>query len=295
MSAKADVEESLDVVTRKVEPAIDAQAWRVEFVEDPTICADGVEWIEISEPRKVTAVLAPLDTSVALSRAEAETAGELTVVWLPPGVKTPATIERDADEWIRASGARRKEVNVRADVRTVRILWGENRALIHASPGDIRCALDATARFSLMQREALALEATMKSAWASIEADSALTHSVTRRQQKRQRHVNEMTEIATRMKVAWLRITNSLEQLDPTLAEPSKRLFAELVSGAALHDRLEMLEDPIQFALDQYELANTRLIEANQAYKERFNAVVGYVFEAAIIALLGYQIVNFMK
>ena len=132
MSAKADVEESLDVVTRKVEPAIDAQAWRVEFVEDPTICADGVEWIEISEPRKVTAVLAPLDTSVALSRAEAETAGELTVVWLPPGVKTPATIERDADEWIRASGARRKEVNVRADVRTVRILWGENRALIYA-------------------------------------------------------------------------------------------------------------------------------------------------------------------
>jgi hypothetical protein len=285
----------LDVATGTVEPTIHAQAWRVEFVEDPIIRADGVESIEIAEPRKVTAVLAPLDTSVALSRAEAETAGELTVVWLPPGVKTPATIERDANEWIRAVGARRKEANVRADVRTVRVLWDEGRALIYASPGDIRCALDATARFSLVQREALALEATMKSAWASIEADSALTHSVTRRQQKRQRHVNEMTEIATRMKVAWLRITNSLEQLDPTLAEPSKRLFAELVSGAALYDRLEMLEDPIQFALDQYELANTRLIEAKQAYKERFNAIVGYVFEAAIIALLGYQIVNFMK
>ena len=286
----------LDVATGIVEPTIYAQAWRVEFVEDLIIRADGVELIEIAEPRKVTAILAPLDMSIALSRAEPETAGELTVVWLSPGAKTPARIERDADEWVRAGGARRKEVNVRADVRTVRILWGESRALIYASPGvDIRCALDATSRFSLVQREALALEATMKSAWASIEADSALTHSVTRRQQRRQRHVNEMTEIATRMKVAWLRITNSLEQLDPTLAEFSKRLFAELVSSAALYDRLEMLEDPIQFALDQYELANTRLIEANQAYKERFNAVVGYVFEAAIIALLGYQIVNFMK
>jgi hypothetical protein len=285
----------LDVATGTVEPTIHAQAWRVEFVEDPIIRAEGVESIEIAEPRKVTATLAPLDMSIALSRAEPETAGELTVVWLPPGVKTPATIERDAEEWIRASGARKKEANVRADVRTVRVLWDEGQALIYASPGDIRCALDATARFSLVQREALALEATMKSAWASIEADSALTHSVTRRQQKRQRHVNEMTEIATRMKVAWLRITNSLEQLDPTLAEASKRLFAELVSGAALYDRLEMLEDPVQFALDQYELANTRLIEAKQAYKERFNAVVGYVFEAAIIALLGYQIVNFMK
>jgi hypothetical protein len=113
----------LDVATtRNVEPTIHAQAWRVAFVEGAVNNADGVETIEIAEPRKVTAVLAPLDASVALSRAEPETVGGLTVVWLPPGVKTPATIERDADEWIRAGGARRKEVNVRADVRTVRVL-----------------------------------------------------------------------------------------------------------------------------------------------------------------------------
>ena len=285
----------LDVATRNVDPTIHAQAWRVEFVEDPAAPADGVETIEIAEPRKVTAALAPLDASVALEQAEPETAGGLTVVWLSSGVKTPAAIEREADEWLRAGGARRREANVRADVRTVRVLWGENRALIYASPGDIRLALDATIRFALVQREALALEATMKSAWASIDADSALTHSVSRRHQKQQRHVNEMTEMATRMRADWLRIANSLEQLDPTLAEASKRVFAELVNGAALYDRMEMLEDPIEFAMDQYELANTRLIEANLAYKERINALVGHVFEVAIIALLGYQIVHFLK
>ena len=285
----------LDVVTRNVEPAVHAQAWRVELVEGPVVRADGVETIEIAEPRKVTAVLAPLDTSIALSRAEPETAGGLTVVWLPPGVKTPATIEREADEWIRAGGVRRKEANVRADVHTIRVLSDESRALIYASPGDIRFALDATVRFTLVQREALALEGRMKSAWASIENDFALTHSVSRRQQKRQRHVNEMTETATRMRADWLRIATGLEQLDPALAEASKRVFAELVSGAALYDRMEMLEDPIEFAMDQYELANTRLIEANLAHKERISAVVGYVFEIAIIALLGYQIVHFLK
>ena len=211
------------------------------------------------------------------------------------GGKTPAAIEREADEWLRAGGARRREANVRADVRTVRVLWGENRALIYASPGDIRLALDATIRFALVQREALALEATMKSAWASIDADLALTHSVSRRHQKQQRHVNEMTELATRMRADWLRIANALEQLDPALAEASKRVFAELVNGAALYDRMEMLEDPIEFAMDQYELANTRLIEAHLAYKERINALVGHVFEVAIIALLGYQIVHFLK
>ena len=285
----------LDVAAKNIDPTIHAQAWRVEFVEDPDASAEGVETIEIAEPRRVTAALAPLDASVALEQAEPESAGSLTVVWLSSGVKTPAAIEREADEWLRAGGARRREANVRADVRTVRVLWGENRALIYASPGDIRLALDATIRFALVQREALALEATMKSAWASIDADSALTHSVTRRHQKQQRRVNEMTEMASRMRADWLRIANSLEQLDPTLAEASKRVFAELVSGAALYDRMEMLEAPIEFAMNQYELANTRLIEANLAYKERINALVGHVFEVAIIALLGYQIVHFLK
>ena len=176
---------------------------------------------------------------------------------------------------------------MRADVRTLRVVWDESRALIYASSSDIRYALDAIVRFSVAQKEALALEMTMKSAWASIEADAGLTHAVTARQQKRQRHVNEMTEIATRMKVAWLRISRSLEQLDPTIPAPSKRLFAELVSASSLFDRVEMLEDPVQFALDHYEISNTRLIETGLARTERFSSIFGY---GIIIVLLLVQL-----
>ena len=171
---------------------------------------------------------------------------------------------------------------MRADVRTIRMVWNESRALIYASRADLRPALDALVRFSVAQGDALALEATMKSTWASIEADAALTHAVSPGHQKRQRHVNEMTEIATRMKMAWLRLSRSLEQLDPALAVPSKRLFAELVSAAGLYDRVEMLEDPVQFALDHYEVSNTRLIETNLAREERLNSIFGY----GIITLL---------
>src|SRR5271155_492456 len=128
----------LEVATRKAEPTIPARAWRVEYAEGAIFRADAVETIEIAEPVKVTALLAPLNASDALSHTEPETDGSLTVVWLPSAVKTPATIERDADEWIRAGGARRKEANVRADVRTVRVLWGEGRVLIYSSPGDLR-------------------------------------------------------------------------------------------------------------------------------------------------------------
>jgi hypothetical protein len=185
------------------------------------------------------------------------------------------------------AGEQKKEANVRADVRTIRVVWDESRALIYANSGDIRFALDAIVRFSVSQREALALEAAMKSTWATIEADTALTHAVTVLHQKRQKHVNEMTEVVTRMKMAWLRVSSSLEQLDPALAAPSKRLFAELASAASLYDRVDMLENPVQFALDHYEISNTRLIETNLAREERVNSIVGY---GLIVLLLVIQI-----
>ena len=219
----------LDFTAEHAQTAVEPQAWRIEFAEGSTAVTDGVETIEIAEPRNVTALLIPLALSDALKQTGPHD-GILTVVWIPPSVDRGSTVQREADEWMRQAGEKRKEMRVRADVRTLRVVWDESRALIYASSSDIRCALDAIARFSVAQKEARALEMTMKLAWSSIEADAGLTHAVTARQQKRQRHVNEMTEIATRMKVAWLRISRSIEQLDPAIPAPSKRLFAELVS-----------------------------------------------------------------
>ena len=91
--------------------------------------------------------------------------------------------------------------------------------------------------------------------------------------------MNALTERATEMKAMHLRLQNALEQLDPTLPGTSKRMFAELVEAAALHDRVEMLEDPIQFALDHYELANSRLTEVALARK-------GLILEALIVVVL---------
>jgi hypothetical protein len=273
----------------ELETVIAPRAWRVEFAESSEALPDGVETIEIAEPRNVTALLAPLAPSDALAEGGPQTAGALVVVWMPPGANTLATIERDVDEWVRGAGVegRAKEVNVRADVRTVRAVWGEHRAVIYANHTDVHFALDAILRFSVALKEAYALEATMKSMWASIEADAYLTHAVTMRDQKMQRHVNEMTEVATRMKMAWLRVSRSIEQLDPALADPSKRLFAELVSAVSLYDRVEMLEDPVQFALDHYEVSNTRLIDMTLARVDRVNSIYGY---GTIIILLIIQI-----
>ncbi|HUK58665.1 MAG TPA: hypothetical protein VLV50_05485 [Stellaceae bacterium] len=259
-----------------IEIAIMPRAWRVEFVESLKALPDGVEAIEIAEPRNVTALLSPLAPSDALAQAGPQTVGALTVIWMPPGANTPTSIERDVDEWMGGAGMEKKDVNVRAEVRTLRVVWGESRAVIYANEEDLRFALDAIARFSVAQKETRALEATMKSTWASIEADAALTHALTMHEHKRQRHVNEMTEVTTRMKMAWLRVSRSLEQLNPAPTEPSKRLFAELVAAASLYDRVEMLENPVQFALDHYEISNTRLIDMYLAREDRVNSIFGY-------------------
>ncbi len=53
--------------------------------------------------------------------------------------------------------------------------------------------------------------------------------------------------------------------MDPSLQADSKRLFGELALQAQLYDRLEVLGEPIDFALEHYELINSRLLEAQQA------------------------------
>jgi hypothetical protein len=281
----------LDFLAADAETAVQPQAWRIVFSEGSTPLPDGVETIEIAEPRSVTALLTPLALSVALRQTAPQTDGAVTVVWMPPSIDRASTVERDVDEWMRGAGEKRKDAMVRADVRTVRVVWDDSRAVIYASQRDIRSALDAIVRFSIVQKEALTLEAAVQSEWPSIEANVDLTHSVRRRDQRRQRHINEITESAARRKIAWLRVSRSVEQLDPTLSEPSKRLFAELVSGASLYDRMEMLDDPIQYALDQYELANARLTEASHARNELILSIIGYV---VIIVLLVAQLLLMM-
>ena len=140
-------------------------------------------------------------------------------------------------------------------------------------------SMDAVARFTLAARQTAALEARMTATWPQIKAHTPLTYAVTRQQQRLQPQVNALTEQATEMKAMHLRLQTALEQLDPTLSGTSKRMYADLAEAAALHDRVEMLEDPIQFALDHYELANWRLTEIGAARR-------GQVLEVLIVIIL---------
>ena len=282
----------LNKVTQQEQVSLQAKAWRVDFQQTPST-AD-LRSVVIKEPRNVNAVLTPVDVDEALASGRMASSGSLMIVWMAPGVNTPSNIEHDVEAWMRDGTNSVRQTPVRATIRTVRVIWLDSRALIYTTAEQLQDAIDAVVRFTVAEREVTALELAIDSTWASLDANAPLTHAVTSRQQEQQRHVNELTVLATRMQAMYLRVSKALEQLDPALSEASKRLYSELAAAAVLWDRVDPLDEPIQFALDQYELANTRLIDARTAARDHSHAMIGHVLEVGIILLLFYQIHLFL-
>jgi len=271
------------------------QSWVVDFEEDHgngnsegsvgNLEAESVI-VSVGEPRNVTARVSTADLPELSFDSPTSKPGSLQIICALPAVNDAPSRELDLEAWVRGGASDWRPTPLRASVRTARTLWLESRAVVYASDELTRDALDAMVRFTVAEREMTCLEQEMHSLWPSITEDAKLTHAVTRRDVKRQEHINAMTVLAAGMKSSSLRIRLALEQLDPALTEPSKRLFAELALAANLEDRLECLVEPIQFAVDHYELANTRLIDRRTSSRENANFIFELTAEVTIIVIL---------
>jgi hypothetical protein len=257
-------------------PVPQAQAWRLSFPaeapeQQPALAV-------INEPINVVAVAAPIELTEALAMSASPQDGSVMVVWVPSSTGNVVDLDTRLHAWIRRDLAPNQSP-VHASIKTVRVTCSDTRAVIYAAPEHLSDTMDAVARFTLAARQTTALEARMAATWPQIKTHTPLTHAVTRKQLRMQPQVDAMTERATEMKAMHLRLQTALEQLDPTLSGTSKRIYADLADAAALHDRVEMLEDPIQFALDHYELANWRLTEIGAAR-------TGKLLEVLIVVIL---------
>jgi hypothetical protein len=256
---------------------IKAKAWRVSFSKAPP--KDQIVFMTIREPEIVVATAQPIEVAEALSASVARTkplrwfrsgaVAESTweekpflVACVPADAAASQDVERQLKVMWPAEGWGSEERLIRAGIRTSRVFWSDDRAIIFAASGQSMDAIDAVLRFTIAERQTRALERQMTEMWSAINEHRSLVHAVKMWHQRFQKTVNMMTERATLMCAARLRLATALEQLDPALNSASKRLYAELADQGQLYDRLEMLEDPIGFALEHYELANTRLIEA---------------------------------
>lgn len=250
-------------------PAVEAKAWLVSFGP-----ASRPGAVRIAAPRELFAQWTPVDPAAPPAAPQAANDGErsLAVLWMPTGA--PAEAEAG---WTAAMPAgESSERIVRAGLRTARVVWTDRLAIVYTAAEQLEDALDALVRFTIVERDTAALEAKMPSIWAAIDADTPLTHTVQPADHlQRRAQVNRTTETVTRMASTALKVEAALEQLDPALQSSSKRLFAELALQAGLEDRLEMLAEPIDFAIEHYELINTRMIEARQFMIEEQQFEIG--------------------
>jgi hypothetical protein len=284
---------------------IKAQAWRISFSESPP--ENQTVFMTVGEPQKLVATALSIEVADALADSAAVEAVEskpswwrrsgkssrarkekpLLLIWVPSDAANSGDIERHIKTMWPAEGQGSKQPLVRAGIRTSRVFCSDDRAIIFAAAEQSMDAIDAVLRFTVAARQTLILEQQMSELWSSIDTHKSLVHDVRTRDQRLQKAVNAMTERATVMRSMFLRLTKTLEQLDPTLNSASKRLYAELVLQGSLYDRLEMIEDPIQFALDHYELANTRLIEARSTARQiRLEVLVCVLLASELVAFL---------
>jgi hypothetical protein len=279
---------------------VEAHAWRIEF--DSANGKNREPIALIKEPVNLLAFAEPIEFSDALTDTReftnllgdrqtipADVRKPFLLLCLPPGSGLAADMETRMEAWIMEATSAPIHP-VRAGLRTSRVIWSSDRAIIYAAQEQMSDAIDAVLRFTVAARLAASLENEMNAIWPVLDEHARLTHAVSSKDQRLQPRINDATLRSTLMMSRLLRLEGSLEQVDPALTTGSKRLFAELVQQGALYERLEILEDPIEHAIDVCETANSRLTEAKFANRSFVVEQLIALFLAAELALMAYNL-----
>ncbi len=252
---------------QSIKPAPQVLAWRISFSKDAVASDNSVAIV--TEPGRVWAHKTSLEIEYALQQSTSSPGEFLDLVWIEQGADVPWDPEKRVEEWLAADTHSPRRI-IRAGLRTIQIIWSPGRAVVFAPAEHLSDAQDAIIRFTSVAWQTQALEQDMREVWPILESHIPLLHSVTRKQLKLQGEVDAMTERTNRMSLALTKLDEPLEQLSPSLTPTSKRLFDELCLQGAIEERLEAIEDPIDNAVEHYEMANDRLIEARNASSGRF-------------------------
>jgi len=259
----------------------------------PSGKAEG-EVFHIAEPRRVTAAAVACNPESLLSGQDLPKPGSLDIVWIPPDFNEAAAMERTAEEWVCEGLHTSRRRPVRAGVRSVRVVWHDTRALVFARAENLNEVLDAILRFTVVEREMASIESEFRSLWEKIAADSPLTSSAVAPNRECQKYVGGMSQRASDLRARLLRVTTALKQVDPSISETSVRLYSELALAADLFERADLADEPTQFALSFYELADTRLFDAKSLSNEVRHAVTGHVLETMIVLILLTELLVFV-
>jgi len=168
-----------------------------------------------------------------------------------------------------------------------RIVWFPSRAIVLGGDSLTEEMFSALVEFASLENRLRKLEAKITACLEACPNDIPLTHAVGPQDLLRQTHVNKMTEQIASSRMEFVRLTPCFDNLCGRLTPQAKHVISELTEkNRVWDDRIEAVDDQLEFLGDLYELANDRLTEFRYFRREtslEFWIIALLVLELAVM------------
>lgn len=197
-----------------------------------------------------------------------------------PDAPSATDLRKEAEEHLNELRDASGEPAIELFARPYRIVWLPSRAVVLGGDRLTEEMFSALVEFASLENRLRKLEAKITDCLEVCQNDISLMHAVGPQDLLRQTHVNKMTEQITSSRMEFIRLTPCFNNLYGGLTPQTKHVIKELTEKTRVRDdRIEALEDQLEFLWDLYELANDRLTEFSYFRREA-------LLELGIIALL---------
>lgn len=165
-----------------------------------------------------------------------------------------------------------------------KIIWQPHRTVVSGGQNLPEEMFMALVEFAFLEGALRKLESKLNGYFGVCSNDIPLTHAVDSSGLRRQAHVNEMTRQVTSSRMEFVRLVPCFDHLYARLAPHAKQVIGELAKKTGVwNDRVEAVDDQLEFLEDVYERANDRLTEFRYFKRES-------TLELWIIALLVLEV-----
>lgn len=141
----------------------------------------------------------------------------------------------------------------------------------------------------LTEFELLSLEGAVAKNWSTVQSDVSFSHQVGPAEVEQWQRIKHMTEWAASMNAALLLLPEkfSLRNLPSQLSGKIK-IRDWFYESLEIDDRLEALEDKVEFCVDRYEIANDRISEFKYfSHESHLEVIIIWILLAELILMIG--------
>ena len=235
---------------------------RIRFAREHSKNAEAAVITKFFEPQPYVAVKEHVPIEQWLTNENQVNASEgFHFLFLPDALST-MDLRRETEAWLDKINGMAETPAVELVATPNRIIWHRHRVVVLGEKNVSEEAFMALVEFGFFESELRKLESKLQDYFAICPRDICLTHGVGSSDLRRQAHVNKMTQQITSSRMEFLRLIPCFDKLYGRLTPHTKPIIGELTKKTRVwNDRIEAVDDQLEFLEDLYELANDRLTE----------------------------------